>query len=194
MNRRLVALLAAAMAAAPAGTGFAFQNEPDGFRGVSWGQEISRVPELAYTCWQASAEESVKAFHESLDYRVYERKDDDLRIGSVALSGIRYLAWQGRLRSVVVTLKPAEKDDLLKILAARYGKARQERRGAQAAQVWSGEKTTMELVDEGKGVELRMVSTRLAQEERKNRREHAVRHMREKEELDRKAIEEGTGF
>lgn len=193
MGKKLVALLAGAMAAL-AGAAFAFPNEPDGFRGLTWGQDIAAIPDLAYTSWQSPADESIKTFHETLDYKVYERKNDELRIGSVALSGIRYLAWQGKLRGVIVPFPPAEKDDFLKLLTARYGKPRLDRRERRTVYNWSGEKTTMELIEEFKVTEFRMHSTQLAHEERKNRREHAVRRLREKETLDRKAIEQGEGF
>ena len=194
MRRPLVALLAGTMAAALAGAASAFPNEPDGFRGLTWGQEIAAIPDLAYTCWQSPADESIKTFHETLDYRVYERRDDELRIGSVPLTGIRYLAWQGKLTGVIVAFRQSEKDAFLKILTARYGKARQERRAGRTTYAWSGEKTTMELVEEFKMAEFRLRSTQLAREERKARREYSVRRLREKESLDRKAVEQGAGF
>ena len=194
MRKPLVALLAGTMAAALAGAAFAFPNEPDGFRGLTWGQDIAAIPELAYTCWQSPSDASIKTFHETLDYKVYEREDDELRIGSVPLSGIRYLAWQGKLTGVVVALPPGEKDTFLKLLTARYGKARLERRGGRTTHTWSGGKTTMELVDEFKMAEFRLHSTQLAHEERKTRREYSVRRLREKESLDRKAVEQGEGF
>ncbi len=194
MRRLLAALLAGVFSAALGEAALAFPNEPGGFRGLQWGQEVAAVPELAYTCWQSPAESSVRTFHETFDYKVYERKDDEMRIGSVPLSSVRYLAWQGRLRGVVVTLRSKDKDGLLAILTSRFGKARQERRGGRTVYGWAGDKTTMELAEEHKTVELRLTSSRLAHEERVNRREHAVRHLREKETLDRKAVEQGEGF
>jgi len=180
--------------AALAGAAFAFPNEPDGFRGLTWGQDVAAIPDLAYTCWQSPSDESIKTFHETLDYKVYERRDDELRIGSVLLSAIRYLAWQGKLTGVIVAFPPGEKDNFLKLLTARYGKARLERREGRTTHTWSGGKTTMELIEEFKMAEFRLHSTQLAHEERKTRREYSVRRLREKESLDRKAVEQGEGF
>lgn len=194
MRTALVSLLAGTIAAALAGAAFAFPNEPDGFRGLAWGQDVAAIPDLGYMCWQSSAEESIKAFRESRDYKVYERKNDELRIGSVALSGIRYFAWQGKLRGVAVAFSPKQKDDFLKLLTARFGKPRVERRERRAVHAWSGDRTTMELVEEYGVAELRLHSTQLAHEERKTRREQTLRHLREKDTLDRKTIEQGEGF
>lgn len=196
MSKRLSAFLAgfALLALAGARPAFPYPNEPDGFRGLAWGQDVSNVPGLGYTCWQSPWEESVRKFRDWVDYKVYERRDDELRLGSVPLTTIRYIAWRDRLREVVLVASVKETGDLQRILKARFGPGKAGKMEGRPVVSWQGEKTTIDLLEAERSVELRFISTALAREERKARRDHAMRHVKEKEDLDRKAIEQGAGF
>ena len=64
------------------GIGFAFQNEPDGFRGLEWGD--------------APTEDMVFSYRVISEYNIYKgnyyyRKSDKLNIGSAGLDSIKYI-------------------------------------------------------------------------------------------------------
>ncbi len=68
----------------------AFQNEPKGFRGIEWGQDISTV-----------ADQFSQVGSTGGDDINYVRKDDRLTIGNAELQTLWYRFYKGRLSSVI---------------------------------------------------------------------------------------------
>lgn len=69
---------------------FAFQNEPDGFRGINWGDD------------QILHAEQLTEADRKDDVVLYSRKDDPLKIGGADLSSIYYRYKNGKFTSVVI--------------------------------------------------------------------------------------------
>jgi len=64
----------------------AFQNEPDGFRGIEWGTDISERSDMS-----------------RIEENLYKRKNDKLTIGNANVKLIAYMGYKGKLMAVVVT-------------------------------------------------------------------------------------------
>jgi hypothetical protein len=69
---------------------FAFQNEPDGFRGIKWGTDISGLQGMTHVRTDPS--------YGGVEF--YTRKGDELRFGDVQLEKIAYAFWKGKFASV----------------------------------------------------------------------------------------------
>jgi len=67
-------------------------NEPNGFRGIDWGTDISQLPDFSYL------------FDEEDGRKIYHRKGDEMVIGAAKLSSIGYFFWEGKLHSVAVSV------------------------------------------------------------------------------------------
>ena len=64
----------------------AFQNEPDGFRGIKWGTDISKRSDMS-----------------RVEENMYKRKNDKLTIRDANVKFIAYMGYKGKLMAVVVT-------------------------------------------------------------------------------------------
>ena len=69
---------------------FAFQNEPDNFRGIKWGTNINELLDMKST-------ETIG------DLTMCEKKDDKMKIGDADLDIIRYLFYKDRFYAVLIT-------------------------------------------------------------------------------------------
>ena len=67
----------------------AFQNEPDNFRGITWGADIKDVPDMV-----------LKTDAENRKY--YVRKDDKKKIGSAELDSLYYVFTNEKFSSVLI--------------------------------------------------------------------------------------------
>lgn len=63
----------------------AFQDEPDGFRGIEWGTDISEWPDMTH-----------------VSRNVYQRENDELTIEDASLREIHYKTYEGRLWGVII--------------------------------------------------------------------------------------------
>ena len=63
----------------------AFQNEPDGFRGIKWETDISKRPDMSH-----------------VEGNMYHRKNDKLTIGDANVKHIGYMGYKGKLMAVGV--------------------------------------------------------------------------------------------
>jgi hypothetical protein len=90
------------------------RSEPDGFRGIKWGTEISTLKDL----------EKVKQDKSSnSDLVWYTRKGDSLAIGGAKLENIFYSFWMGNFESVWVDFEGEENFEVLKKeLFEQFGK------------------------------------------------------------------------
>jgi len=81
-------LLSGSCIAAPPGE-FKPGSEPDGFRGIKWGAELSKLPEMIPDAeWDS--------------FKAYTRSGDNLEFDSVELTQIRYITWKGKFYEVVL--------------------------------------------------------------------------------------------
>ncbi len=67
----------------------AFQNEPTGFRGITWGADISKLADM-------------KFLKDDGDMTFYQRKGEKLKLGDASLTDITYVAYKGRLERVLI--------------------------------------------------------------------------------------------
>ena len=122
LGTRLFLLLISVYVAIPA---FAFQNEPDGFRGIKWGTNISELNDMLVA-------ESGK------DTVYYIRKNDTLKIGNADIDQISYGFYKNRLFVVLVEYNGYLNFTKLKaILIDQYGKPEQPNR-LMEKYFWSG--------------------------------------------------------
>ncbi len=92
--------------------GFAFQNEPDGFRGIKWGTDISESPDFV-------ADKGVG------DLKWYRRKSDKLKIGDADVEYIAYGVYKKEFLSVLIGYKGFQNFTELKtIFFYQYGEGR----------------------------------------------------------------------
>jgi len=68
---------------------YAFQNEPDGFRGIKWGTEIKTLKDM-------------KLKEDDGDSKFYKRKDDKLKIGDADLQYISYSFYKNQFYLVMI--------------------------------------------------------------------------------------------
>jgi len=91
--------------------------DPDGFRNVKWGTEISALGDME----KVEQDKSVNS-----DLAWYVRKGDTLAIGKAKLENIFYSFWMGNFESVWIDFKDDENfETLKKELFERFGKARE---------------------------------------------------------------------
>jgi hypothetical protein len=71
---------------------FAFQNEPDGFRGIKWGTNISELREMSLS-------------EDRGDSKFYLRKGDKLKIGDADIDRISYGFYKSRFNKLFIIYK-----------------------------------------------------------------------------------------
>ena len=68
---------------------FAFQNEPDGFRGIKWGTDISQLNDMVFDSGDG-------------DVKYYSRKADKMKIGDTDIEQIGYGFYKNRFYTVKI--------------------------------------------------------------------------------------------
>jgi len=68
---------------------FAFQNEPDGFRGIKWGTKIETLSDMISPIEQEN-------------FVTYTRANDKMKMGNATLQTINYVFWKGQFSGVVI--------------------------------------------------------------------------------------------
>ena len=115
---------------------WAFQNEPEGFRDLKWGDELLSI--------QGMKKIGVDPSYGGMDK--YIRKSDKLRIGEAKLDSIIYCFWKGKLCDVTISVKGFINWIGLKESAfERFGEGVKNDRFGQSYS-WFGNKTSMTLV------------------------------------------------
>jgi hypothetical protein len=85
---------------------YAYENEPDGFRGVAWGTEYSRLtgfsPDGVYA--QRLEEFARKGGPRFLTFPMvsYSNRDDKLEFSDIPVTGISYAFFNGKLISATI--------------------------------------------------------------------------------------------
>lgn len=93
-----------------------FQNSPDGFRGVKWGDPPSVMGE--YTL-ETKEDDYLK---------IYSRHGDKMSIGDVPLTKLYYMFCVERLAGLAATLSANYFTDMKQILIVQYGEPMQQNR------------------------------------------------------------------
>ena len=133
MNAR-IASLALLIASSVAGTAYAFKNEPDGFRGIKWGEPFkSYQAELKLT-------DTVK------NLQVYSRANDWSSLGAANLSSVSYVFYKSQFFAALLTTTGiTNKSALIEAFNEDFGQGIQ-RNPYRERYVWSGPQA-MILVD-----------------------------------------------
>ncbi len=108
-------------------------SEPNGFRDVQWGQDISTIKDLTFAYTDPSYG----------GVNAYTRNKDELKIGDAELSSITYHFWQDKCCGVTIYVK--NHDNWLKLKEAtfeRFGEGYQEVKFIENY-AWFGKKTAM---------------------------------------------------
>ena len=106
-----------------AGIGFTFQNEPEGFRGLKWGDPPT---------------EDMRYLQSIQEDKIYSRANDKMQLGNAKLTTIDYTFYQDRFSVVYLSFEGKENYDLVKTLCrGRFGEATREE--GLYKFTWSGE-------------------------------------------------------
>jgi len=110
-------------------------SEPDGFRGIRWGTEISALGDMEKVEQDQSS---------NSDLAWYRRKGDTLTIGNAKLETIFYSFWMGNFESVWIDFKGDENfESLKKELFERFGKALETEELIRKMDRWGSKESTM---------------------------------------------------
>ena len=113
-------------------------SEPDGFRGIKWGTEISTLKDMVF----------VMAIDK--DVKRYERKRDELKIGKAKLDYIQYEFRKGKFYLVEIGFQGIEnlnnlKETMFEIFG-KGGSMSEKTERVSESYFWEGEKTDMIMV------------------------------------------------
>lgn len=120
----------------------AFQNEPDGFRGIKWGTNISELPDMSLS-------------EDRGDSKFYLRKGDKLKIGDADIDRISYGFYKGRFNRLFIIYKGSLNFTKLRdTFFAQYGQGSKPNRFMEQY-YWVGETVSIafehsEITKEGK--------------------------------------------
>jgi hypothetical protein len=89
-----------------------YQNEPEGFRGIKWGQNIAETKNMRL----------ISRNNKGLS--TYSRSEDILSFGEAKLIRVRYLFWQKKFFEAQMSAAPDQLQALKKVLNEKYGKGR----------------------------------------------------------------------
>jgi len=96
------------------------ESEPDGFRDIKWGTDISTLPSMVYDG------------RFNVDYKggnickldCYRRKEDKLQIGEAKVEGILYVYHKNKFGGVLIEIKGWENFNIIKAeMEKKFGKA-----------------------------------------------------------------------
>lgn len=86
-----------------------FQNEPEGFRGITWGQNVGEIKKMSLVS------------RDNKGLSIYGRSDDVLSLGEAKLKRVRYLFWQNKFLEAQMSAAPDQLQALKKTLNTQYG-------------------------------------------------------------------------
>lgn len=72
----------------------AFQNEPDGFRGIKWGANVSNLRMMQFA-------RDVTADFGGIS--IYKNVDDEMKIGEATVQEIKYYFWQNKFFKITTS-------------------------------------------------------------------------------------------
>ena len=107
---------------------FTFQNEPDGFRGIKWGTNLSDLPDMRL-CGDTMNGGNIKTC---------TRRGDKMKIGDAKLTIIIYMFHKDRFSSVDILFKSAFNFEAIKeTLFSVYGEGKQDNQFVEEYR-WNG--------------------------------------------------------
>jgi hypothetical protein len=87
-------------------------SEPDGFRGIKWGTDISTLKDMDFKTKKGLI-------------TIYTRKGDVLQVGTAQLKYINYIFWDGKLSSIMLETQGEDNYNRLKESTfEKFGKGR----------------------------------------------------------------------
>ncbi len=159
---------------------FAFQNEPDGFRGLKWGDPPTEDMDYLRT--------------REFDIKIYRGLDDKMQIGEAKLKDICYLFYEGRFMAVEISPEWSDYDALKDVVMLKFGDGVVTKEYGLTVQIlWSGDTATIALVNSPRdGIQLLLIYSieiwKEKEEEFPRKKEEAEQ---KKEEERQKAAEKG---
>lgn len=147
------------------GQKFKHGSEPDGFRGIKWGTNISTLLDMEYLYTDQSYG----------GIKLYEKKGDVLEIGGAQIEKIFYGFWNGRLHNVlIVTFNYSNWAGLKEACFEKFGKPFQPNKYINTY-IWRGIKTDILLEYDNikKIANLRISSMEINKEQKKYDKEKA---------------------
>lgn len=134
----------------------AYQNEPEGFRGIKWGENVSNVHGLS---------QLEKRGHKA----VYSRQNDKMKLGNVDLQIIGYVFYNSKFYSVTILFTGESSAVALKeMLVKKHGNP-QSQKDLQKYWSWHGDKTIIGLRYRNGSGELVYIFVPIYEEERRDR-------------------------
>lgn len=113
----------------------AFENEPDGFRGITWGTHINQLKDLEFV-----------KIDEKTGISLYKKKKENLTIGNAKLDVIYYGFYDDKFYAVIAqTLFFTDFEELKKACFENFGKGKQPRLYYDEY-FWDGEKAKISLI------------------------------------------------
>jgi len=119
-------------------------SEPDGFRGIKWGTDISTLSDMEYVTTNPGSGYG--------EIQIYKKKNDELTIGGATLNRIEYAFWRRKVCGVVIYADGSVAQARLKeAIFAKFGKGFYEGNkndlplNNTEGYYWYGETTTMML-------------------------------------------------
>lgn len=111
---------------------FAYENEPDDFRGIKWDTNIEKLPDMELVL-------------DGGDLKAYSRKGETMKLGEAGLSALHYIFYKDHFYCVHIEFKGLEnfnkiKDVLFKTYGQPEGTQYYDRRFA-----WPGERASITL-------------------------------------------------
>ena len=115
---------------------FAYDNEPDDFRGIKWDTDIDKLSDMELVL-------------DGGDLKAYSRKGENMKLEDAQLSAVHYIFYKGRFYCVHIEFKGLEnfnkiKDVLFKTYGQPEGTQYYDKRFA-----WSGENASITLDFDG---------------------------------------------
>ncbi len=170
---------------------FAFQNEPDGFRGVKWGDPPR---------WDMSQLLSSNPGSDSQTYKI--SSGENLQIGGAELESIEYNFYKREFLGVLIVTKLWERErnhaeslkDVVELkfgLGEKYSDFTTVRNSNITKYRWTGDKATINLVMEGVRAELEIYSTETWEEKEEDLSVKSEEAKRKKEEERWRVAKEG---
>jgi len=117
-----------------------YPNEPNGFRGIKWGTDISSLEGMKHLY------DVQKAY--GVKISEYEREGDELYVEGVDVIHIHYGFWKGKLSCVYIgILGESNYKDFESICSSRFGEGKIDEKGIwwgdEASHKWIGDKTVI---------------------------------------------------
>ena len=138
-------------------------SEPDGFRGITWGTDISTLKDMTL----------VMAIDD--DVKRYQRKGDVLKIGEAKLDHIHYEFWKGKFYLVEIEVQGVENwNNLKRTMFARFGKGQNmqgEGENRLESYRWEGEKAAIIMMYDSTGGGITISSIEMMDEKQRGQME-----------------------